>query len=236
MARVLVTRPQPGASATAERLRALGHEPIVLPLSEIHWLDPSLHDVAGTDAVAATSANAFRHMNREDCGTLLGKPCFTVGGRTATAARKTGFQDVRTSDADAPALARLIAADLPPQSRILYLCGRIRRPEFEAQLQAAGMICQPVETYDTVFPPPDAKAIETLSIAPPHFVLLYSARSAEAVRAILSPPDLEAAFRNARFLCLSRAVARALGTLGEGRTYWNEQPDEEALFSLLAQP
>ena len=63
--RVLVTRPEPGASETARRLEELGFVPIKLPLQEIFALP------VGTDAirskigaVAVTSANAIRHAPR----------------------------------------------------------------------------------------------------------------------------------------------------------------------------
>ncbi len=234
VARVLVTRPEPGASATAKRLRALGHEAIVLPLSEIRPLDPDLPEPAAIDAVAATSANALRHLNPERAGSLLEKPCFTVGGRTGEAARRAGFSDVRSSDADAAALARLVAAELPQQSRVLYLCGRVRRPEFEAGLYTAGIRCLPVEIYDTTFTQPDA-ALQSLATAPPDIVLVYSVKTAEVLRDMMSPPEPAPTLANARFFCLSEAVARALGTLVEGRTYWNKEPDEQALFALLSE-
>ncbi len=236
MARVLVTRPEPGASVTAKRLRALGHEAIVLPLSEIRALDPVLPDPSAIDAVAATSASAFRHLKPECAATFRQKACFTVGARTAQAAGQAGFADVRSSDADASALAAMLVATLPAKSRILYLCGRVRRPEFEAGVEAGGMLCLPVEIYDTTFSPPEATVTESMSAGPPDIVLVYSARTAEVLRDMMSHPDFASSLRNARFLCLSEAVARGLGTLVEGRTYWSDEPDEEALFALLSRP
>lgn len=233
MARVLVTRPEPGASATARRLNAQGHDAVVLPLSEIRPLNPALPDPAGIDAVAATSANAFRHIETAQAAPLLAKPCFTVGERTALAAQQAGFSDMRRSDADGSALARLIARQLPPGSRIVYLCGRVRRPEFEAELRAAGMICHPVELYDAVLVQPDSAATEALLASPPDAILIYSRRAAEALREMMSRPPLASGLEAARLLCLSEAVARGLGTVGVGRTYWSKEPNEDALFTLL---
>src|SRR5262245_13671221 len=93
--RVLVTRPEPGASRTARRLAEQGFEPVVLPLTEIRPL-PADHfpDSANIDAVAATSANAIRHAPRRLISTLTGKPVFAVGGGTARATRNAGFATV----------------------------------------------------------------------------------------------------------------------------------------------
>src|SRR3546814_18306225 len=59
MARVLVTRPQPGADTTAERLSALGHDVRTAPLFTVHslqWSPPG----EVIDALMVTSANAMR--------------------------------------------------------------------------------------------------------------------------------------------------------------------------------
>ena len=60
--RILVTRPQPGASRTMRRLQELGFEPLLLPLTETVGL-PVDAGAAGDNAVAVaiTSANAVRH-------------------------------------------------------------------------------------------------------------------------------------------------------------------------------
>src|SRR5262245_13133093 len=93
--RVLVTRPEPGASRTARRLAEQGFEPVVLPLTEIRAL-PSDHfpDAANVDAVAVTSANAIRHAPRPLISTLAGKPVFAIGGETARAVKNAGFATV----------------------------------------------------------------------------------------------------------------------------------------------
>ena len=59
--RVLVLRPEPGASATAQALRRMGFEPLVLPLTVIQRLTPVFAPSVEHDAVIVTSANALRH-------------------------------------------------------------------------------------------------------------------------------------------------------------------------------
>ena len=55
---VLVTRPLPAATRTADRLRVQGYVPLLLPLTEIVPLNPTVPE--GTfNAFVATSANAL---------------------------------------------------------------------------------------------------------------------------------------------------------------------------------
>jgi uroporphyrinogen-III synthase len=98
MTRVLITRPQPGAADTAERLRALGHEPVVAPLFEVRakeWSPPA----AMPEAVMLTSAAAAREGGPA-MAPYLGLPCFCVGARTAAAAQDAGFTDIRTPEVE----------------------------------------------------------------------------------------------------------------------------------------
>ena len=61
---ILVTRPEPDAGDTAARLEALGLRPILAPLLEMHLLPavaPTTKDLA---AIAITSSNAIRALER----------------------------------------------------------------------------------------------------------------------------------------------------------------------------
>ncbi|TIM00109.1 MAG: uroporphyrinogen-III synthase, partial [Mesorhizobium sp.] len=80
MRRVLVTRPEPGASRTAQRLEDLGFKPILLQLTETVALPVDADRVAANAAaVAVTSANAVRHAPKEISAALAGLPCHAVG-------------------------------------------------------------------------------------------------------------------------------------------------------------
>ncbi|RST88370.1 uroporphyrinogen-III synthase [Aquibium carbonis] len=233
MARVLVTRPEPGATATARRLTEAGHAPVVLPLSEIGPLAPVLPPAGRVDLIAATSANALRHLVTVPSA-LLGMPCRTVGGRTAEAARRAGFTDVRSADGDGAALAAMIAATEPPGATVLYLCGRVRRPEFEQALGRAGMNVEAVEVYDTRFVPPWQVATALAAASHPvDAVLLYSPETARTMATALAWTETADALADASFLCLSAQVAAALGTLDDPRTYVAMEPTEDALLALL---
>ena len=50
--RIWVTRAQPGADATAERVRALGHDALVAPLLAVRALPDVQVDLSGVAALA----------------------------------------------------------------------------------------------------------------------------------------------------------------------------------------
>ncbi|BCH22338.1 uroporphyrinogen III methyltransferase [Mesorhizobium sp. L-8-10] len=235
--RVLVTRPQPGAGATARRLDELGFEAVVLPLTEIRELavDP-LPAASPIDAVVVTSANAVRHAPRELLSLFLDRPCFAVGAETAAAAGKSGFSRVAAGTGDAAGLARLVTDTLPPGARILYLCGRVRLVGVEDRLRRKGMHVAIAETYDApeVVYPID-ELTDRLGSAPLDAALLHSARAASGLAGLVSLPGIEPLFAKTLFLCLSDRVAAALRDVGEGRVFAAPTPDEAALLALLRQ-
>lgn len=116
--KLLILRPEPGASETAARAREMGLDPVVAPLFVIRPIGGPAEAAADYDAVLITSANGARHAPAG----LTALPCFAVGERTAAAAREAGFADVRTGPSDGAAAAGLMASS--GVTRALHLCGR----------------------------------------------------------------------------------------------------------------
>lgn len=231
--RVLVTRPQPAAAHTAARLAEAGFEPLVLPLSETVALPvENLPDPAAFDAVAITSANAIRHASSDLLSRLEGKQCYAVGGRSGEAARKAGLSVVRADAGDAESLAAQIVAEMPPGTRLLYLCGKVRRPDFDAMLADAGLAAQALETYDTrdVCYTDDAVG-DTIGWNPIWGAAVYSAGGAGRLARLMERPQLAMIFAQTRFFCLSERTAAALG---KGRaSSVAPQATEDALLQLM---
>ncbi|WP_265517728.1 uroporphyrinogen-III synthase [Nitratireductor luteus] len=230
MARVLVTRPEPGASETAARLEALGHQPLVLPLTEIRALPADAPDLSGFDAVAITSANAVRHAPEELLSRLSGLPAFAVGPRTAQRAREAGLHVMPEHRGDAAALARLVAEKVSRGSGIVVLCGRVRRDALEAGLSAAGLRSLVVETYDTLAKPLSEADVERLlGDASPDFVLVHSRFAAS----LLVQNASIGRRLTARFICISQRVAGALGRFPRETCLVAPAPTDEAMLSLI---
>lgn len=234
--RVVVTRPLPQAEQTAAKLHALGHEPIVLPLTEIVPLHPAASEdaLASCEIVAATSANAFVHLPEPYALAIRDKPTFTVGDATAMAALVCGFSDVESAGRDAEALADTILREAGEARTIAYLCGSVRRPDFEARMHAAGRAVIAAETYDTRDIAYPASAIsEIFGAGHETGVLVYSVKAAERLSLLLSGIGGSAAPAHLEFLCLSQRVAKVLSDAGYDRIRVAANPDETALAALL---
>ena len=122
MRRLLVLRPEPGASATLDRARERGLDAVAVPLFEIESLAWDAPDAAGFDGLLLTSANAVRRAG-EKLNEFRGLPVYAVGTATAEAARDAGFSIAATGSAD---VERLLAS-IEPGLRLLHLCGEDRR-------------------------------------------------------------------------------------------------------------
>ena len=236
MVRVLVTRPEPGASRTARRLEVLGFQPVLLPLTETRALPVEATIGADAVAVAVTSANAVRHAPRALIASLAELPCHAVGKRTAEACRAAGFLAVTEGPGDAEALADLIAGGVAGKA-IVYLCGRVRFQAFEQRLTAAGVDVQPIETYDTTgMDYSDADVVARLSGRPVEAALLYSAKASAALVSLIARPALRQLFEKTQFLTLSARVAGPLEGIAGQAIGIASQPEEDALLALLSQP
>ena len=245
--RLLVTRPEPDGERTAQALRARGHAVALAPLLRTENVDFVLPEQAFS-AVVLTSANAARavaeHPGRAQLTALT---AFTVGRRTAEAARAVGFRDVRSADGDQRDLVDLLRADLlradlprtdPPRMEssdrapLLYLAGEDRAGD----LAAAGLPVHTAVVYRALkadrFPPPVAAVLAQREI---DGVLHFSARSAEAyldcaVRGGIGNQALAPVH-----YCLSRQVAAPLSAAGAVVLRVAARPDEAALLELVGE-
>ncbi len=217
--RVLVTRPQPGADATARRLSALGHEPVVLPLTRTEPLD-ALIPGGPFDAVAFTSAAAARYFPASPAEALAGVPVLAVGEATERAARDAGFRDVSAAEGGAAALAQLAVRRLAIGARVLYAAGKVRTGGLDAALSAAGFAVDLVEVYDTV----DVDAVAM----PPAIdaAMVHSAKGAQALSRIAGNYD-------GHVLCISARAAEGLAPRLRARALIAARPEDAAMLAML---
>jgi uroporphyrinogen-III synthase len=235
--RVLVTRPKLSAARTAERLISMGHEPVLLPLSEaVH------HPQAAADAfrkpyaaLAVTSAEALRTIITPEIRSVinLDKPLFAVGDATAAAARSAGFGDVHAGAGNGEDLADLIAGShVDVSNGILYLAGRPRARGFEERLEALGLPVRTAEVYEmsaAEYQPEDLAGI--LLTSRPDAVLLYSRENAQRFFDLAKP--YAGALADMRILCMSDRTADKVPAEYRHRVRVAAAPSEEALLTLL---
>jgi uroporphyrinogen-III synthase len=217
--KIWVTRAEPGASRTAERLRALGHEPLVAPVLEVHALAPEI-DLGGVGALAFTSANgvrAFAGLSRD-----RGLPVFAVGGATSEAARAAGFALVLSADGDVEAMARAIAGSSG------RLAGTVLHPgaaepagDLIGALKAQGIAARAIAVYETLaLPaavPPGAEAL-----------LIHSPKAARAAGDAGNGVGIVALSA----YCISQAAAQPLAGRVK-RVVVAAEPNEASLLELL---
>lgn len=233
--RVLVTRPEPGASETAARLADAGFVPLILPLSETFGLVAAIPDQK-FDAVAITSANAVRHCPPVALERLKHLPCFVVGEATAAIARDAGLDDLHVGDGFGLSLAKIVAAELRPGTKILYLTGKVRSPDFERVLAEARIDVYAVEVYDTAEVSYTTDIFNAITSRQPiDITVVYSAFGAGVLSALMANAESSHLFDNTQFLCISRRVSDALSTIDQQRKHVSATPDEEAMFKRLAE-
>ena len=229
--RILVTRPLREGQATARRLLALGHEPLLAPVLEIAGLEAHIPD-GPFDAWLATSINAFLTPKPQPGASL-----HVAGAQTARAAKAAGWPAPATVAADARALVAALLQAYPSKAGFLYLAGRDRKSDVETLLRGAGHAVTVAETYAaeaaSAFPPPVLAALADGTL---HATLHYSRRSAGMFIALAQASGLAAQAAALLHLCLSHDVAAPLARLGATRILCATAPDEASLLDLLGRP
>ena len=223
----MVTRPEPGASETARRLRALHRDPIVAPLLQIRPL--ALAPFGAVGAVLVTSGNAVPLLP----ASLHGLPLLAVGQTTADRARSAGFAQVASADGDAAALAELTRRACPPGTTLLLATARGQGGPLAAALRAHGFAVHRRAVYAARpaarMPPAALRALRDGSLAAALFL------SAETARAFvrLLPPPLHPALAAVDALAIGQPAADALCFLPWRRVRVSAKPTQDSLLALL---
>jgi uroporphyrinogen-III synthase len=227
--RVLITRPEPDATMTAQRVEALGHEPITAPLTQIVPTGSAI-PVADYTALIATSRHAVDAISAEPVLTAL--PLYCVGAATAERGRWHHFIEVFAAAGDARALIALIERDLPAGSRLLYAAGQPRRPDLEHRLPWRFALTV-AETYrseaETALPETAKTALVCGSLT----ILHLSRGSGELFLRLAAEAGLTEAAKAARHLALSGEVAGPFRSAGMAVAIAPE-PTLDALLGLIS--
>lgn len=220
--RVLVTRPDPGCAATADRLKALGHDPVKLPLLSFAPVTDPLPDPAKFAAIAFTSTNAISALDqRGELAAFVHLPAFAVGSKTAAAARAAGFTTVIDAAGTVGNLADTILA-ARPDGPLLYPAARHRAGDLELLLERGGQKTRTVPVYEMLATP-----VGTPDTGPLDIALFYSRRTAEAFVALTPRPQPKIC------LCLSAQVALPLRDAKIGPLHIAKAPNDDAIFDAL---
>ena len=212
MRRLLVLRPEPGASATVERARRVGLDAAAVPLFEVEPLGWEAPEAASFDGLLVTSANAIR-LGGEELQKLLGLEVYAVGTATADAAREAGFDVASTGDAGVDRLLGSIEQDL----KLLHVCGQHRREPRDVRQEI------------TALPVYHASAIDNpdLSTASGAVALIHSPRGGRRFAELVRDRSTIAV------AAISPEAGEAVGS-GWQSVHAAEQPTDDALLALAA--
>lgn len=224
--KIWITRTQPGADATAERVRAMGHDAVIAPLLAVRPVTDAEIDLRGVAALAFTSANGVRAF-AEQCGERDLR-VFAVGAATAQAARAAGFKTVLSADGDVEALAEGIA------SRRNQLHGAVLHPgaaepagDLAGALEKHGVEARRVILYETG--PVKLSDAEAEALVHADAALLHSPRAAKVLAQVLKTHPAP----NLRALGLSKAVIKPLARTPLALKAFPPFPLEAALLNLI---
>lgn len=234
--RVLVTRAEPGASAMAERLAALGHVALLAPMLTVQFHPLRLADTRALQAIVVTSGNALRALERSEVLAMLRDlPIYAVGAVTAEWARTIGFTDIHVGPGNAEGLLPVLTRELDPSAgRILHLVGETVAMDLKDALERAGFTVDQSIVYrtDPVAELP-AEIIAAFSAGAIDAVTLMSRKTAECYAALIDRHGLAGHIRRVRHLCLSPAVAAGLAHLGDIDIAIARAPRLEEMLALL---
>jgi len=224
--RIWITRTQPGADSTAERVRAMGHEAIIVPLLTVRPVAEPEINLRGVGALAFTSANGVRAFADHSGEREL--RVFAVGAATAQAARAAGFRTVLSADGDVEALAEGIA------SRRGQLRGAVLHPgaaepagDLAGALEKHGVEARRLILYETG--PVKLSEAQAATLVQTDAALLHSPRAAKVLASVLKTHPAP----HLRALGISKAVMKPLARAQLGAKAFPPFPLEAALLNLI---
>lgn len=242
---LLITRPEPDASAMREMLEAEGITSDVAPLLEIRIDVPDAALLAQACAIVVTSRNGLRALEVSPLlPGLLSRPLLVVGRGSGEAAREIGFRDVTVGPATAKDLVPLIVAawreKIMPSSGaaergiVVHLSGDKISFDLGPPLAAAGIPF----ARDTVYRSRAAAQLpaavaETLRLGGYDGVVLMSPLTADTYVHLVLANGLADAARGAACLCLSQGIADRLVPLQVQQVKVTTKPNIEEMLALI---
>lgn len=239
--RVLITRAPRQGSELADRLRALGAEPVLIPAietvppSSYAALDAALARLPTYDWLIFTSANAAEvSATRIPPHSLPKVQIAAIGPATARALGNHGFTPTLVPpQAVAESLAGALLPHAHPGTRFLLIRAEEARETLPETLRAAGAEVTVAAAYRTVIPPGSATLLRTLFASPenhPDAITFTSSSTARNLFALLEASAVTLPERSLR-ISIGPITSQTLRDLGHPAHA--ESP--EATVSALAE-
>ncbi len=239
--RALITRPEEDAAPLAAALIQRGIETSIESLLSIRTLPEADIDLSGVQAMLFTSANGVRAFAELAAAKGLAAwrelPVLAVGDATARTARAAGFTQVESAAGNVESLAELAAAKLDPQKGPLFhAAGSAVAGDLAGILSGRGFELRRSMIYEAR--PADSLSPATVAALEGggfDLMLFFSPRTAATFAALTQAAGDKAVegCRRAAALCLSPAVANALGALPFRAMESADHPDLPSMLQLV---
>ncbi|MEO0543432.1 MAG: uroporphyrinogen-III synthase [Pseudomonadota bacterium] len=235
---ILVTRPEPGATATEKVLIERGFSVIKRPLTELAAVpvsEDNTDQFLKSDLIIVTSANALRHAPGSLIDAVRQTPVVAVGDATAQQANDLGMVDVISLGGDAETLLAWVLSNVPKSDHIGYLCGRLRRDVIDVGLADHGLKLSSIETYKTQkVSQITEKIMADLRITDPDGVAVFSSVSAQILADLCQIDEICQKFENKLVFAISDRAVDALKDVWPGDMAVSEHKDAHAMHALIA--
>ena len=233
MALVIVTRAEPGAGETAERLKELGHEPVTLPAISIvpHAIQPHWQPEDG-ETIIFTSANGIRAAAA--AGWHSDRLAVCVGPATCAAAREAGFADILNADGNSDDIVNLIRRAFTPGDdvRFVHVANDAAAGDLVRRLNEMDYKARFIPLYQAVATPWEAVRSEWPDHLPDgSCILVHSAKGGDVVRSWLETGGI--ATETLCLVSISERAADKLSGFRWGVSVTAERPNEMKLMEAL---
>ena len=210
---------------------SLGHKIIHLPTLKISSLNMDPINLDQFDAIVFTSANAIKYLKTEKQKNNI--VCFCVGSITEKIARMNGFTNTISAGGTVNALKHLIinSKKIKKNKKIAYICGDNLSFDLDLDLISEGYKIEKIVNYSSEkILDINIQNKELIKNNPPHYIFVYSQRSAQSFIEIVKKYSLYPLMTGSTVMCISKKVASVFE-----KEKWQKikifNPGEE-LFSL----
>lgn len=231
----IITRTQPGADATAEKLCHEGWTPLVMPALEIVLAETdSFQPPLDSEIPIFTSANGVAMALRAGWKAYGRVVC--VGPSTSDAAKDAGYHPVLNANGASDQVLELIIREFKPGTQsFVHIANSAAAGQIVKRLNGKGFPCRFVPLYD-------ARAIawgdvdQSWSNIPNGSALLvYSRKGAEAVSVWLTCGRVDTS--ELHLVCVSdNCLPPFEGQVFESRTVAKQPNDDEVRLALQSLP
>ena len=210
---------------------SLGHKIIHLQTLKISSLNIDPIYLDQFDAIVLTSANAIKYLKTENQKNNI--VCFCVGSITEKIARMNGFTNTISAGGTVNALKHLIinSKKIKKNKKIAYICGDNLSFDLDLDLISEGYKIEKIVNYSSEkILDINIQNKELIKNNPPHYIFVYSQRSAQSFIEIVKKYSLYPLMTGSTVMCISKKVASVFE-----KEKWQKikifNPGEE-LFSL----